>query len=77
MQAGFLRIRLKYLDELAREKRDICEKYLNRMYNERIILPMIREGATHIWHQRVSTAIWSSLVTIAPASPNAPRFLDG
>lgn len=53
MQAGFLRIRLKYLDELAREKRDICEKYLNRMYNERIILPMIREGATHIWHQFV------------------------
>ena len=53
MQAGFLRIRLKYLNELAQEKRTICERYLERMHNNKIVLPAIREGATHIWHQFV------------------------
>lgn len=53
IQAGFLRVKLKHLDELAQEKRTICENYLNRMHNDRISLPTIREGATHIWHQFV------------------------
>lgn len=53
IQAGFLRIRLKYLDELVQEKQTICERYLDQMHNNKIVLPMIREGATHIWHQFV------------------------
>lgn len=53
MQAGLLRVRLKYLDELAEEKRMICERYLNELRNDKIILPQIRDGATHIWHQFV------------------------
>lgn len=53
IQAGFLRVRLKYLDELAKEKRQICERYLNELHNDKIMLPSIREGATHIWHQFV------------------------
>lgn len=53
IQAGFLRIRLKYLNELAQEKRTICERYLDQMHNNKIVLPTIREGATHIWHQFV------------------------
>ena len=53
IQAGFLRIRLKYLDDLAKEKRLICERYLNELHNDKITLPQIREGATHIWHQFV------------------------
>lgn len=53
IQAGFLRIRLKYLDELAEEKRQICKRYLNELHNDKIVLPGIREGATHIWHQFV------------------------
>ena len=53
IQAGFLRIRLKYLDRLAQEKRTICERYLDRMHNDKLVLPTIREGATHIWHQFV------------------------
>ena len=53
MQAGFLRIRLQYLDKLAEEKRVICERYLQELHNNKIILPQIREGATHIWHQFV------------------------
>lgn len=53
IQAGLLRVRLKYLDELTEEKRLICEKYLKELQNDKIVLPRIREGATHIWHQFV------------------------
>ena len=53
MQAGLLRVRLKHLEELIREKESICEKYLENIHNKKVILPKIREGATHIWHQFV------------------------
>lgn len=53
IQAGFLRVRLKHLDELAKEKSDICSRYLKEINNEKIILPQIRDGAEHIWHQFV------------------------
>lgn len=53
IQAGFLRVRLQYLDELAQEKRVICEKYLDQMHNNKIVFPGIRKEATHIWHQFV------------------------
>ena len=53
MQAGFLRVRLKYLDDLAKEKSEICERYLKELKNDKIELPQIRDGATHIWHQFV------------------------
>lgn len=53
MQAGLLRVRLQYLDNLAEEKRKICERYLNELKNDKITLPKIRNGATHIWHQFV------------------------
>lgn len=53
IQAGFLRVRLRHLNELAQEKQALCEKYLSQMHNDKIVYPMIREGATHIWHQFV------------------------
>ncbi len=53
IQAGFLRVRLKYLDEMAEEKQKICHRYLNELHNDKIKLPEIRDGATHIWHQFV------------------------
>lgn len=53
IQAGFLRVRLKHLDELAKEKKQICERYLAELKNDKIVLPRTREGATHIWHQFV------------------------
>ncbi len=53
IQAGFLRVRLRHLDELAQEKGRICERYIKEMHNDKIIFPRIREGATHIWHQFV------------------------
>ena len=53
IQAGLLRVRLSHIDELEEEKRKICERYITKLHNENIVLPKIREGATHIWHQFV------------------------
>ena len=53
MQAGLLRVRLSHLEELAAEKKRLCERYLHELRNEKIMLPKIRDGATHIWHQFV------------------------
>lgn len=53
LQAGFLRVRLKYLDELAAEKKALCDRYLAELKNDKIALPKIRDGASHIWHQFV------------------------
>ena len=53
IQAGLLRIRLAHLDELAEEKKKICNTYLERLSNDSIILPKVRNGATTIWHQFV------------------------
>lgn len=53
MQAGLLRVRLKHMSELESEKRELCNRYLSEIKNPLLKLPMIREGATHIWHQFV------------------------
>lgn len=53
LQAGLLRVRLVHMKDLEIEKRKICERYLKELKNDKILLPKIREGATHIWHQFV------------------------
>lgn len=53
IQAGLLRVKLKYLDDLSNEKVRIAEKYLNELKNDSITLPKTREQATHIYHQFV------------------------
>ena len=53
LQAGLLRVRLSHMQELEDEKRRICSRYLTELCHEDILLPGIREGATHIWHQFV------------------------
>ena len=53
IQAGLLRVRLKYMDELNAEKKQICERYLAEIQNPEIELPKTRENCTHIWHQFV------------------------
>ena len=53
LQAGLLRVRLSHMNELENEKREICTRYLKELRSEKITLPKIREGATHIWHQFV------------------------
>lgn len=53
MQAGLLRVRLKYLKELTDERIEICNRYLKEIENPKIKLPKIREHATAVWHQFV------------------------
>ncbi len=56
MQAGLLRVRLSHMAELEEDKRNLCKRYLAELKNGNIVLPTIREGATHIWHQFVIKA---------------------
>lgn len=53
LQAGLLRVRLTHLDELKKEKADICNRYLSNIVNKQITLPKVRDNSTHIWHQFV------------------------
>ena len=53
IQAALLRVKLSHLDELNAERKKIAARYLSEIKNEKIILPEIREGAEHVWHQFV------------------------
>ncbi|GKX67457.1 DegT/DnrJ/EryC1/StrS family aminotransferase [Inconstantimicrobium mannanitabidum] len=53
MQAGLLRIRLQYLDEITKERHEICNKYLKELKNKNIELPEVCDGVTTVWHQFV------------------------
>ena len=53
LQAGLLRVKLSHMKELQSERSTICKKYLSELVTEKIKLPEIRDGATHIWHQFV------------------------
>lgn len=53
LQAGLLRVRLLHLEQLEEDRKRICSKYLRTIANQNIELPVIREGASHVWHQFV------------------------
>ena len=53
MQAGLLRVKLKYLDQLNQEREKIAESYLNSIKNTYILLPELRNGNSSVWHQFV------------------------
>ena len=50
MQAAFLRVKLKYLDEENNMRRDIAKHYLERIKNPRIVLPDSNVFGNHVWH---------------------------
>lgn len=50
LQAGLLRVKLSYLNELTDEREKIAKKYLLEIKNSKIELPKVREGATSVWH---------------------------
>ena len=50
LQAGLLRVKLNHFNELTEERRKIAQRYLNEINNDKILLPKIREGSTHVWH---------------------------
>lgn len=53
LQAGLLRIRLRHLNDLNEERKQVCRRYMDGLTSEQIILPQIRTGATSVWHQFV------------------------
>lgn len=53
IQAGLLRVRLSHLDELAKEKMQIAQRYDRELKNDAFALPKRRERANHIFHQYV------------------------
>lgn len=53
LQAGLLRVRLKHLKELTEERKQIANTYLEKIKNDKLMLPDIREGCEHVWHQFV------------------------
>lgn len=53
IQAGLLRVRLKHMEELTEERRELAGNYLDGLKNKKISLPRQRNNATHVWHQFV------------------------
>ena len=50
IQAGFLRVKLNYLDQEIQYRRVIADYYRKNITNKRIILPTLQEEKSHVWH---------------------------
>lgn len=53
LQAGILRIKLKYLEKENEKKRQIAQNYLKYIDNKDLILPMVTDplnNKSHVWH---------------------------
>jgi len=53
LQAGLLRVKLQYLEEMNTERCTIADRYARELDNPLIQLPKIRPGADSTWHQYV------------------------
>lgn len=53
IQAGLLRVKLRHLKELTRERVVIAERYLAEIRNSRVMLPIPRKECRCVWHQFV------------------------
>ncbi len=53
IQAALLSVRLAHMDELTKEKKEISARYLEKIRNDKFVLPKIAEGSDHIFHQFV------------------------
>ena len=51
IQAAVLRVRLRYLDEDNRRRRDIAEYYHRHIHNPYVTLPLSTSGEDNVWHQ--------------------------
>ena len=50
MQAAFLRVKLKYLDEVTQDRRRIAAIYQQTIHNPLIVMPYVIENASPVWH---------------------------
>lgn len=53
LQAAFLRVKLKHLDEIIKKKEEIANMYLTEIKNDAISLPYLPRNVKHAWHQFV------------------------
>lgn len=53
IQAGMLRIRLRHIKETIEERNKIAERYMKGLKDAKLELPMVKDGATSVWHQFV------------------------
>lgn len=53
LQAGLLRIKLKYLEEFNVERCRLADRYMQEIKNPYVKLPKVRPGADSSWHQFV------------------------
>lgn len=50
IQSGFLRIKLKHLDEYNVDRARVANRYLSEIKNQKIRLPRVGKDRNHIWH---------------------------
>ena len=50
VQAGFLRVKLKYLDKYNAYRNRVAKRYLQEIKNPRLTLPQTAADRTHVWH---------------------------
>jgi len=50
IQAAFLNVKLKYIQEDIDNRRKVASYYLRNIKNKKIILPVLIEKQAHVWH---------------------------
>lgn len=50
LQAGLLRVKLQHIEELEEERKNLANRYLNEIKNEKLILPELDTDCSHVYH---------------------------
>ena len=50
IQAAFLNVKLKYIQEDILERKCVANYYLENIKNPEIVLPKVLKGKSHVWH---------------------------
>jgi dTDP-4-amino-4,6-dideoxygalactose transaminase len=53
LQAALLRVRLSHLNDILKERRRLCKRYLEEIENHALTLPTVYPGRETVWHQFV------------------------
>lgn len=53
LQAALLRVKLKHLDLINEERGKIACSYSDRILNDKLRKPVLRDGSSSVWHQYV------------------------
>lgn len=56
LQAAFLRVKLRHLDQIIKTKREIANRFTSEIANTLINLPFVPENMSPVWHQFVITS---------------------